>query len=229
MNPSNPVRSSAWLQNIPLFSELNTPELELLLNFSSNQRVEKGSLVFQEGDFGDYLLIILSGRVKISLIGKEGKEFILAILGPGSFLGEMALLESAPRSATVTTLESCVFLRLDQGHFTSLLQTHASLGLKLLKALCTRLRETDERLRSLVMLDIYGRILHSLHTLVTPDSPQPLERHLVISPRPSHQDIADMIGCSRETVSRAIKVLQTRGHITILKQEILLHQTIRHT
>jgi CRP/FNR family cyclic AMP-dependent transcriptional regulator len=189
----------------------------------------KNSVVFQEGDFGDYLLVILSGRVKVSLMGKEGKEFILAMLGPGSFLGEMALLEAAPRSATVTTLEACVFLRLDQRHFTTLLHTHSSLGLKLLKALCTRLRETDERLRSLVMLDVYGRILHCLRTLVGPDTPQPLEQHLVIFPRPSHQDIADMIGCSRETVSRAIKVLQTRGHITILKREILLHQALLHT
>ncbi|MDH5563865.1 MAG: Crp/Fnr family transcriptional regulator [Nitrospirota bacterium] len=197
-----------------------------MLDSSANQRFGKGQLVFQEGDFGDYLLIILSGRVKVSLIGKEGKEFILALLGPGSFLGEMALLESAARSATVTTLESCDFLRLEQRHVTTLLQTHSSLGLKLLKALCTRLRETDERLRSLVMLDIYGRILYCLHTLVEPDTPQPLEKHLVISPRPSHQDIADMIGCSRETVSRAIKVLQNRGHITILKREILLHQAI---
>jgi CRP/FNR family cyclic AMP-dependent transcriptional regulator len=79
------------------------------------------------------------------------------------------------------------------------------------------------------MLDIYGRILHCLHTLVEPDAQQPLPHHFVVSPRPSHQDIADMIGCSRETVSRAIKILQARGHITILKREILLHHTALQT
>jgi CRP-like cAMP-binding protein len=81
------TRSYHSLRSIPLFSELSTSELELVLECSTNQRFGKGSLIFQEGDFGNYLLIILSGRVKVSLVGKEGKEFILAILGPGSFLG----------------------------------------------------------------------------------------------------------------------------------------------
>ncbi len=227
--PSLPKsQSSEFLRTIPLFSELSSSELHLLFKSSAKSLVGKGNVVFQEGDPGDHLLIILSGRVKVSLLGKEGKEFILAILGPGSFLGEMALLESAPRSATVSTIELSVFLRLDQANFTALLHKHPSIALKLLKAICTRLRETDERLRSILMLDIYGRILQCLLSLVQHRS-QPLKNHLVLSPRPSHQDIANMIGCSRETVSRAMKVLQKRGYLTFLKREIIIHHTLDTT
>lgn len=123
--PSFPKsQSSEFLRTIPLFSELSSSELHLLFKSSDKSLVGKGNVVLQEGDPGDHLLIILSGRVKVSLLGKGGKEFILAILGPGSFLGEMALLESTPRSATVSTIESSVFLRLNQPNFTVLLHKH---------------------------------------------------------------------------------------------------------
>ena len=112
------------LKNIFLFSELSYQELDLILSTSRRKRYPKGSIVFHEGDPGDFLLVIFSGKVKVVLLGEGGQEIILSILGPGSFFGEMAILEAAPRSATVLTLENSEFLSIEQKSFMELLQRH---------------------------------------------------------------------------------------------------------
>jgi len=97
------------LQSIPLFSELTNEEIDLILDNAREQRYPRGSIVFYEGDPGDFLMVVISGKVKVVLLGEGGQEIILAMLGPGNFFGEMAILESAPRSATVMTIEPSEF------------------------------------------------------------------------------------------------------------------------
>lgn len=97
------------IKNVPLFSELTDQELSLLAASGSRQKLRSKNVIFQEGDSGEVLFIILSGKVKVLLTGKNGQEFILLYLGPGNFFGEMAILESAPRSASVITVESSEF------------------------------------------------------------------------------------------------------------------------
>ena len=146
------------IKNVPLFSDLTDQELELFEVSGSLKKVPKKNVVFQEGEAGEVLLIILSGKVKVLLSGKDGQEFILAMLGPGNFFGEMAILESAPRSASVMTVEPCEFLLLSQKDVTALLKKYPGIALKILKNLSQRLRRTTEQIRSLVMFDIYGRV-----------------------------------------------------------------------
>lgn len=209
------------LKAIPIFSELTNAELDLTLASAREQRYPRGSIVFYEGDPGDFLMVVLTGKVKVVLLGKEGQEIILAMLGPRDFFGEMAILESAPRSATVMTAESSEFLCLDQKSFTSLLRDHPSISMKILKHLSERLRQADEQIRSLAMFDIYGRIAQGLLRLGQTQGER-LDGKLVISDRPSFQELSHMIGCSRETVSRAMKVLQEDGYITVTRKEITI-------
>ncbi len=209
------------LKSIPLFSELTNTELDLILASAREQRYPRGSIVFYEGDPGDFLMVVLTGKVKVVLLGKEGQEIILALLGPRDFFGEMAILESAPRSATVMTIEASEFLCLAQQNFTTLLQNHPPISMKILKHLSERLRQANEQIRSLAMFDIYGRIAQCLLRLGQTQG-QRLDGKLVITDRPSFKELSHMIGCSRETVSRAMKVLQEDGYLIVTRKDITI-------
>lgn len=209
------------IKNVPLFSELTGRELDLLASSGSRRKFPAKNLVFQEGDPGEALLIILSGKVKVLLSGKDGQEFILAILGPGSFFGEMAILESAARSASVMTVEPCEFLFLRQKDLTDLLTQHPAMALKILKNLSQRLRKTNEHIRSLVMFDIYGRVARCLVNLAEAQGGR-VNGQVVITNRPSFQELAKMIGCSRETLSRTVKILKEKGCLTVTRNAIYI-------
>lgn len=220
MRNSSILRRSHF-KKIPLFSELTNQEIQLIVTHSKEQGYPKGSIVFYEGDPGDFLLIILSGRVKVVLFGEEEKEVILAILGPGSFFGEMAVLDATPRSATVQTLEPSLFLHIDQEKFSSLVKKHPQLSLKIMKHLTTRLREANEQIGSLAMFDVYGKIARCLLSLGKTQGIR-TKNHLVVQNKPSNRDLGYMVGCSRETISRAMQVLQRGGYLTVNRKEIII-------
>jgi CRP/FNR family transcriptional regulator, cyclic AMP receptor protein len=211
------------IKRVPLFSELTDQELGLLAVSGSRRKFPAKNLVLQEGEPGEVLLIILSGKVKVLLSGKNGQEFILAMLGHGNFFGEMAILESAPRSASVITVEPCEFLLLSQKDFTTLLKTHPTIALKILKNLSQRLRKTNENIRSLVMFDIYGRVGRCLLNLVEAQGGR-ANGQLLVQNRPSFQELAKMVGCSRETLSRTIKALKDNGCLTVTRNTIYINK-----
>lgn len=211
------------LKQVPLFSDLTDRELSLLSATGRRQKFPAKNMVFQEGEPGDVLLVILSGRVKVLLSGKHGQEFILTMLGPGNFFGEMALLEAAPRSATVMTVEPCEFLLLEQNDLIGLLKTQPLIAVKILKHLSQRLRKTNEQIRSLVMFDIYGRVGRCLLNLAETQGGRANGQFLVPN-RPSFQEMAKMVGCSRETLSRAIKALKDNGCLTVTRNAIYINK-----
>jgi len=211
------------LKNVPLFSDLTHQELVMLTAAGSRRKFPAKNIVFHEGDQGDNLLIILSGKVKVLLYGKGGQEFILTILGPGNFFGEMAIFEAAPRSATVMTVEPCEFLLLGQKDVTGLLKKHPMIALKILKNLSQRLRKTNEQIRSLVMFDVYGRIGRCLLNLAETQGGRANGQFLVPN-RPSLQELAKMVGCSRETLSRAMKALKDNGCLTVTRNTIYINK-----
>ena len=210
-------------KQVPLFTDLSNQELELLAASARCQKFPSKNLVFQEGDPGDVLIVILSGKVKVLLTGKDGQEFILSILGPGNFFGEMAILEAALRSATVMTVEPCEFLLLGHKDLTELIQHHPSIALKILKHLSQRLRNTNEQIRSLVMFDIYGRVGRCLLNLAEAQGGRANGQFLVPN-RPSYQELAKMVGCSRETLSRAMKALKDNGCLTVTRNTIYINR-----
>ncbi len=210
------------IKSVPLFADLTEKELSLLLASGVRRKFPSKNIVFQEGEPGDFLLVILSGKVKVLLSGKEGHEFILTMLGPGSFFGEMALLESGPRSATVMTVEPSEFFRIEKQGFADLLKTHPNIALKILKSLSQRLRKATEQIRSLVMFDIYGRVGRCLLNLAETQGQQENGKFIILN-RPSFQELAQMVGCSRETLSRALKILRSNRCLTITRNTIVIN------
>lgn len=214
-----PVNS---LKRIPLFSDLTEHELKSLIASGGRRKYPAKNILFQEGEPGDFLLVILSGKVKVLLTGKDGQEYILSLLGQGSFFGEMSLLESAPRSATVMTMEPSEFLRIGGQEFGELLQRNSTIALKILKHLSQRLRRTNEQVRSLVMFDIYARVGRCLVNLAEIQGGR-ANGQLLVPNRPSLQEMANMIGCTRETVSRALKALRENGCLTMSRNTIYIN------
>ncbi|MFZ1746136.1 MAG: cyclic nucleotide-binding domain-containing protein [Nitrospirales bacterium] len=212
------------IKNVPLFSELTDQELNLLAASGSRQKFPDKNVIFQEGDSGEVLFIILSGKVKVLLTGKNGQEFILSHLGPGNFFGEMAILESAPRSASVVTVEASEFFLLGQTELTELLKHHPDIAMKILKNLSQRLRTVSEQVRSLVMFDIYGRVGRCLLNLAEFQDGVETHGQLLISNRPSFQELANMVGCSRETLSRTLKALKENGSLTVTRNTITINR-----
>jgi CRP/FNR family cyclic AMP-dependent transcriptional regulator len=211
------------IKSIPLFSGLTDREVDLLAISGSRRKFPPKNVVFQEGDIGEVLYIILSGRVKVLLTGKDGQEFILSFLGPGNFFGEMAILDSAPRSATVITVEPCDFFLLGQKELSELLINHPDISIKILKNLSQRLRKVSEQIRSLVMFDIYGRVGRCLLNLAEAQGGQ-VQGQFLVSNRPSFQELAKMIGCTRETLSRALKALKDNGCLTVTPKTIYINK-----
>lgn len=212
------------IKNVPLFSELADQELNLLAASGSRKNFPGKNVIFQEGDSGDVLFIILSGKVKVLLTGKNGQEYILSRLGPGNFFGEMAILESAPRSASVITVEPSEFFLLGRKALTELLKHHPDIAMKILKNLSQRLRKVSEQVRSLVMFDMYGRVGRCLLNLAEFQDGVETRGQLLISNRPSFQELANMVGCSRETLSRTLKALKENGSLRVTRNTIYINR-----
>lgn len=217
------VVGKALLRTIPLLSSLSDAQLDTILACSRTV-VHGGNVVlFHEGDPGDCLFLVVSGRVKVSLLGEEGREIVLSILGSHSFLGEMALLDGSPRSATAMTLEKSTLVRWSRREFLSLVHSDEALLVKILAHLAGCLRQANDQLRTLVMFDIHGRVVRTLLRFAREQGNREQAR-IVIDPRPSQRLLAQMVGCQRETVSRAMSALQEAGYITIDRRSLAIEE-----
>ncbi len=195
------------LRLVPLFSRVGELDLENIAGLLIERRYPKNSIIVEEGLTGDYMYIIRSGRVKVTKASDDGREKIMDFLEAGAFFGEMALLDYAPRSASVRTLEPSVLTALSRRDFLSLLRNSPDLGLSLLQELTRRLRDTDEQATSVSFQRVEERA-KGLFARVACAQPGGERR---ITPSLTHQQIADMIGTSRETVTRAVKELKQSG------------------
>jgi CRP/FNR family cyclic AMP-dependent transcriptional regulator len=162
---------------------------------------------------------VLSGRLKVMMSDAEGKEVILSILGPGEFFGEMGLIDDEPRSATVVTIEPCELLSIAKREFKKSLAENFDMSMAVMRGLVRRLREADRKIGSLALLDVYGRVARLLL-----DMAENVDGEKVVTKRLPKQDIAKMIGASREMVSRVMKDLQTGGYIECAAP----HRAARH-
>lgn len=176
----------------------------------------KGSVILFEDDPGDALYLVASGQVKVVLIGEDGREVILSVLGEGAFFGEMALLDDEPRSAHVIAMEDSAVLALRREDFRARLRASPEVAIALLKELSRRLRRADDQIGSLVLLDVGGRVAELLVRLADEEGADRITRKL------THATIAQMIGSSRETVSRTMRDLQDKNLVSVTRQEIVL-------
>jgi CRP/FNR family transcriptional regulator, cyclic AMP receptor protein len=211
------------LKHVPLFAELADAELEVVTAAARRKRYPRGSIVFHEGDRGDCLCVILSGRVKVSLVGAHGRETIVRVLERLDFLGEMALIDEAPRSATVMAIEAVEVMEIARAPFLTLMQQQPAIALKVMGQLARALRRADEQIRTLSMFDVHGRVLRSL-LLMAADRGEASRARMLLRPRPSVAELARMVGCTRETVSRAMKTLRSTGYISDVERGLAVEQ-----
>lgn len=200
------------LRTIPIFSELTDAELEKITKVAVQQVFRKDNMVLIEEEIGSTMFIILDGRVKISRISDEGREVILSILSEGDFFGEMSILDGQTRSANVVTLEDSEIMVIRREDFLQMLHDYPQIAINLLKELALRLRRSDAQIKSLSLQNATGKVASTL-LRIADDSGKIYKGQVEIPRLPPQQDLANMAGTSRETISRVLKSLQKKGYL----------------
>lgn len=215
---------SSIFRKFALFAELDDRELDAVAAVAKPRRYSRDEAIFHADESGDVFCLIREGKVKVTMISPEGKEIILSILGPGDFFGEMALLENQPRSATVIATEPLELLTIWRSDFLQLLSENFSITRKVLAELSHRLRDASLRIESLATMDVYGRLARFFIELAQ-ESGKDLQNGYIAVTRPTHQAMANMIGTSRETVSRLIHDLMKQNLLLSEGKTIYLRKT----
>jgi len=205
------------------FSELESADLDLMSSYGVIRAYPKGAVLINEGDNSTGFFIILSGKVKVYVSNQEGREVVLNIQRDGEYFGELALIDEAPRSASVITLEASQFVFVSKAGFQKCLSEHPEIAVKLIRSLSKRIRALTESVKNLALLDVYGRVSRVLENLAVSH-----EEKFVIKQRLTHQEIANMTGASREMVSRIIRDLVKGGYIQVKDKIITIHRKLPH-
>ena len=209
------------LESIAIFSGLSQPELEILENHMVKRSYQKNTVVINEGDEASSLYIILEGEVKVFLSNADGREIIINTQGAGDHFGELALLDNAPRSASVMTTMKSTIGTISKTDFCTVITRHPELALKLIRELTRRVRLLSDSVKTLALMDVYGRVAKTLRSLAEKEGGR-----LVIRNRPTQQEIANRIGASREMVARILKDLQTGNYISIDGKRLIINDKL---
>lgn len=206
---------SQVLHRVPLFSVLDERELRELASVGQMRRIRKDEIIFLQGDPGRHFFIILQGKVRIFLQDPRGREIILVVLGDEDFFGEMALLDGQARSASAQAVaDTRAFTITHEDFYHFLEEGKPAVALKLLRFLSQRLRKADEIIENLALLSVKGRLARLLYSWGSKDGRELDGRTVFRLPMPKTQ-IAQMLGTSRETVSRMMSELRDEGHVEL--------------
>jgi CRP/FNR family cyclic AMP-dependent transcriptional regulator len=209
------------LATAPLFTGLDGATADLLASVMTTRTIDRGHVVFNEGDTGDRLFIVLDGKVKISRAATDGRENLLAVLGPSEMFGELSLFDPGPRTATATAVTDSVLASLDHDDLRPLLLAQPTVAVQLLAALAQRLRRTNEAMADLVFSDVPGRVAKALLDLAErfgdSESDGVRVRHDL-----TQEELAQLVGASRETVNKALSEFANRGWLRLEGRTVLL-------
>ena len=206
------ARIRATLAKVSIFQNLPGAAVDDLARRVTLKRTPGGSAIFSQDEAGDALYVLMAGRVKVVMFGENGREVTLAVLRAGDIFGEMALFDSRPRSANVVALEPATTLALTRDDFLRHLQTYPQTSLGMLGEMSRRLRRADETIAELALCDVQDRLVRRLIALAKEDQ-QENDEGLTIRRRPTQQDLANMVGSCRETISRTFNSLARKGLI----------------
>ena len=212
----------AALAAIPLFSALGETELRELAKVQVTRKYPRYATILNDGDTTNAIYLITKGKVKVCKTSEAGKEVVIAVLSEGDHFGEMSLIDDKPRSASIVTKEACEFAVINKSDFERMLLANPQLGLSMMRGFCERLRAADRSIESLALMDVYGRIARILLDMAVEDE----DGHLVVNEALTHKDIAQMVGSSREMVSRIFKDLVMGGYITNEQKQIRINTTL---
>lgn len=211
------------IRRVPLFSMLTEAQAASVSQAVVKRRFKRGEAIVEQGKKSNALFIILTGRARVVSADGRGREVILASMTLGDYIGEMSLIDNEPHSATVRAEVQTDVLMLGRLEFARCLPENTSMAYAVMKGLVQRLRHADRKIESLALMDVYGRVARALIESSVPNK----DGFGVIRERISRQDLAKMVGASREMVSRVMKDLEERGFIeamddgsTIIKERL---------
>lgn len=207
---------SDTLRTIPLFAELRDGDIERITAAAHERTYPKGTVIAFESDPEEALHVVVSGQVKIVLVSEDGREVILSTRSAGDFFGEMSLIDDVPRASHVIAMEDSTLLVLRREDFQQALEEMPGMAIGLFRALGRRLREADERIGGLVLLDVPGRLARHLLNLADEND------GVHVTKRPTHAMMAQMVGSSRETVSRTMRNLEEQGIIEVSRGKLAI-------
>jgi CRP-like cAMP-binding protein len=219
--PDTLQRRRELLEKVGLFEGLEPEDYDVLLPLLQYKTFVRDQVIVEVGEDGEALFLVEHGRLKVVLHDNQEREVILAFLKEGEYFGEMALLDQKPRSASVVALSTTHLFSLPRDAFLSYVDEHPRTLLHLLRKQFERLRLADEIRRDLVLLDVYGRVARLLLQLAQDEGEWTEEGTLLRNP-PSQQQIASMIGSSRETVSRTVNELMKTGTLVKVGRKLLI-------
>jgi CRP/FNR family transcriptional regulator, cyclic AMP receptor protein len=206
---STMVSNLELIRRVPLFSMLTASQAESVANAVVKTRFKRGEAIVEQGKKSNALSIILTGRARVVTTDQRGREVILATMQPGDYVGEMSLIDNEPHSATVRAEVQTDVLVLGRLEFARCLPENSSMAYAVMKGLVQRLRQADRKIESLALMDVYGRVARALLEFAGKDA----SGSMVIRNKISRQDLAKMVGASREMVSRVMKDLEERGFV----------------
>ena len=211
----------AVIRKAPLFSGLDSSAADSLRTSMNLVKLRKGQSLFKEGDDGDHLFVVSSGKVKLGTKSVDGRENLLMILGPGDMFGELSLFDSGPRTATATAVTDSKLLALGQDKVIPWVKEHPEVSLQLLARLASRLRRTNEVVGDLVFSDVPGRVAKALIDLGVKFGDKRTEG-LFVNHDLTQEELAQLVGASRETVNKALADFAQRGWLRLEARSVMI-------
>ncbi len=209
------------LRTAALFSALDDDAARALRASMIEQKLSRGDVLFSEGEPGDKLYVIESGKIKLGHTASDGRESLIAVLGAGEMIGELSLFDPGPRTATAAALTNCKVLAMGHEALLPWLVGRPDLAVSLLAALARRLRRTNEALADLVFSDVPGRVAKALLELGSKFG-EPVPEGLLVTHDLTQEELAQLVGASRETVNKALADFSQRGWVRIEQRSVTL-------
>jgi CRP-like cAMP-binding protein len=209
------------VRQAPLFAALDEEAAEALHANMVRAELSRGEVLFHEGDPGDRLYVIVEGKVKLGRTSGDGRENLLAVLGPGEMFGELSLFDPGPRNATATSVSDAVLIGLGSDDLVTWLTGRPDVSRQLLRALARRLRRTNENLADLVFSDVPGRVAKALLDL-SERFGRPTDDGLRVAHDLTQEELAQLVGASRETVNKALADFASRGWLRLEARAVVL-------
>lgn len=209
------------LKRAPLFTGLDAEAAAALAEAMTAVSLGRGATLFREGDAGNQLFVVVSGKIKLGRSGSGGRENLLAVLGPGQMFGELSVFDPGPRSTTATAVTACQLRVLEHSDLSTWLAKHPEVGYGLLGQLAKRLRRTNEVVADLVFSDVPGRVAKALLDLADRFG-EPQAGGLVVNHDLTQEELAQLVGASRETVNKALADFATRGWLRLEPRSVTI-------
>jgi CRP/FNR family transcriptional regulator/CRP/FNR family cyclic AMP-dependent transcriptional regulator len=214
---------AVYIKQVPLFAGLADEDIRELMALAKRRTFRSGEVIFHREDPGLVLYVIKEGKVKISLISPEGQEISLVVFGKGECFGEFAILDGLTRSADAVAMEKVECYTLQRSDFHQAIMKNPKIAIQVMEVLSKRLRSTDQMVEDLIFLDVYGRVAKKLLELAEAHGTK-VEDGTRIDVRLTQQELASMVGASRESVNKVMGYFTDKNFISTDKHKITLHR-----